>query len=105
MRTSALLGAKNFGFFEIYGVSARTRRVLPSHWGISSYWTASIFYERALKLISSYFPVSFVFFCQISVYLVLVNFIILLAIVLSEQYFKLLQLKMTLVHCRNFLLH
>jgi len=23
--TSALFGAKNFGFFEIYGVSARTR--------------------------------------------------------------------------------
>jgi len=29
MRTSALLGSKNFGFFEIYGVSARTRRVEP----------------------------------------------------------------------------
>jgi len=26
MRTSALFGAKNFGFFEIFGVSARTRR-------------------------------------------------------------------------------
>jgi len=26
MRKSALFGAKNFGFFEIYGVSARTRR-------------------------------------------------------------------------------
>jgi len=26
MRSSALLGAKNFGFFKIYGVSARTRR-------------------------------------------------------------------------------
>jgi len=25
MRTSALFGAKNFEFFEIYGVSARTR--------------------------------------------------------------------------------
>jgi len=25
MRTSALFEAKNFGFFEIYGVSARTR--------------------------------------------------------------------------------
>jgi len=25
MRTYALFGAKNFGFFEIYGVSARTR--------------------------------------------------------------------------------
>jgi len=25
MRTSALFGAKNFGFFEIYGVFARTR--------------------------------------------------------------------------------
>jgi len=25
MRTSALLNAKNFGFFEIYGVSAQTR--------------------------------------------------------------------------------
>jgi len=25
MRMSALFGAKNFGFFEIYGVSARTR--------------------------------------------------------------------------------
>jgi len=28
MRTSALFGAKNFGFFEIY-VSARTRGVEP----------------------------------------------------------------------------
>jgi len=27
MRTSAHFGAKNFGFFEIYGVSARTRWV------------------------------------------------------------------------------
>jgi len=26
MRTSALFGAKNLGFFEIYGVYARTRR-------------------------------------------------------------------------------
>jgi len=26
MRTYALFGAKNFGFFEIYGVSARTRK-------------------------------------------------------------------------------
>jgi len=26
MRTSALFGAKNFGFFEIYDVSARTRK-------------------------------------------------------------------------------
>jgi len=26
MRTSALFGAKNIGFFEIYGVSARTRK-------------------------------------------------------------------------------
>jgi len=26
MRTSALFGAKNFGFFKIYGVSARLRR-------------------------------------------------------------------------------
>jgi len=25
MRTSALFGAKNFGFFEIYGVSAGTK--------------------------------------------------------------------------------
>jgi len=25
MRTTALLGAKNFGFFEIYVVSSRTR--------------------------------------------------------------------------------
>jgi len=25
MRTSTLFGAKNIGFFEIYGVSARTR--------------------------------------------------------------------------------
>jgi len=25
MRTSALFGAKNFGFFEIYSVSARTK--------------------------------------------------------------------------------
>jgi len=25
MRTSALFGAKNFGFFEIYGVSAQTK--------------------------------------------------------------------------------
>jgi len=29
MRTSALFGAKNFEFFEIYDVSARTRRVEP----------------------------------------------------------------------------
>jgi len=28
MRTSALLGAKNFGFFEIYGVSKRKRDLL-----------------------------------------------------------------------------
>jgi len=26
MRTSALFGAKNFGFFEIHGLSERTRR-------------------------------------------------------------------------------
>jgi len=29
MRTSALFGAKNFGIFEIYGVSAGTRGVDP----------------------------------------------------------------------------
>jgi len=29
MRTSALFVAKNLGFFEIFGVSARTRRVEP----------------------------------------------------------------------------
>jgi len=29
MRTSSLFRAKNFGFFEIYGVSARTRGVEP----------------------------------------------------------------------------
>jgi len=29
MRTSALFGVKNFGFFKIYGVSARTRGVEP----------------------------------------------------------------------------
>jgi len=29
MRTSALFGAKNFGFFEIYDVPAQTRRVEP----------------------------------------------------------------------------
>jgi len=29
MRTSALFGTKNFGFFEIYGVSAGTREVEP----------------------------------------------------------------------------
>jgi len=29
MRTSSLFDAKNFGIFEIYGVSARTRRVEP----------------------------------------------------------------------------
>jgi len=29
MRTSALFGAKNFGFFEIYGVSSRIREVEP----------------------------------------------------------------------------
>jgi len=29
MRTSALFGEKNVGFFEIYGVSARTRGVEP----------------------------------------------------------------------------
>jgi len=27
MRTSALFGEKNFGYFEIYGVSARTRGI------------------------------------------------------------------------------
>jgi len=26
MRTSALIGEKNFGFFEIYGVSARSKK-------------------------------------------------------------------------------
>jgi len=29
MRTSAFFGTKKFGFFEIYGVSARTRGVEP----------------------------------------------------------------------------
>jgi len=29
MRTSALSGAKNFGFFEIYGVSVRSKGVEP----------------------------------------------------------------------------
>jgi len=29
MRTSTLFGTKNFEFFEIYGVSARTRGVKP----------------------------------------------------------------------------
>jgi len=29
MRTSAFFGAKTFGFFEVYGVSARTRGVGP----------------------------------------------------------------------------
>jgi len=29
MRTSAIFGAKNFGFFEIYGVFAQTRKVKP----------------------------------------------------------------------------
>jgi len=29
MRTSAFFGAKDFGFFEIYGVPARTRRIEP----------------------------------------------------------------------------
>jgi len=29
MRTSALFGARNFGLFEIYGMSARTRGVEP----------------------------------------------------------------------------
>jgi len=29
MRTFALYGAKNFGYFEIYGVSARTRGAEP----------------------------------------------------------------------------
>jgi len=29
MRTSVFFGAKNFGIFEIYGVSARTREVQP----------------------------------------------------------------------------
>jgi len=29
MRTSSLFGAKNFGFFETYGVSAWTRGVEP----------------------------------------------------------------------------
>jgi len=29
MQTSALFGAKNFGFFQIYGVSTCTMRVEP----------------------------------------------------------------------------
>jgi len=30
IRTSELFGAKNIGFFKIYSVSARTRRVAPA---------------------------------------------------------------------------
>jgi len=46
MRTSALFGAKNFGFFEIYGVSTRTREE-----GVNfSRFCADVFYGRPLKL-------------------------------------------------------
>jgi len=42
MRTSAILGAKKFGFFEIYGVSARTRkkRTIFAILGGRLLWTA-----------------------------------------------------------------
>jgi len=42
MRTSALFGAKNFGFFEIYGVSVQTSGVNISR------ICADVFYEWAL---------------------------------------------------------
>jgi len=54
MRTSALFVAKNFGFFEIYGVSARTREVEPvraffGQEGVSfSRYCADVFYGRPL---------------------------------------------------------
>jgi len=43
MRTSSLSGAKNFGFFEIYGVSARTRGI-ESVWASCGQWRGSKFF-------------------------------------------------------------
>jgi len=55
MRTSALLGAKISGFFEVYGVSARTRRIEPvrtfyGQGGVKlSRFCADVLYGRPLK--------------------------------------------------------
>jgi len=54
MRTSALFGAKNFRFFKIYGVSARTRGRGLSQCGQGrsgvnfSRFGADVFYEQLL---------------------------------------------------------
>jgi len=55
MGTSAVFGAKNFNCFEIYGVSARTRRVsqcghyVVKEGGVSVLWTG-VFCRRPLNL-------------------------------------------------------
>jgi len=49
MRTSALFGAKNFGFLEIYDVSARTRGVEPVRTRVNfSRFCADVLYGRSL---------------------------------------------------------
>jgi len=52
MRTSALFSAKNFRYFKIYGVSARTRWVEPvrtrEEGANFSIFCADVFYERPL---------------------------------------------------------
>jgi len=45
MRTSALFGAKKSGFFEIYGVSARTREVEPLRIFFKQRGMESIFHD------------------------------------------------------------
>jgi len=58
MRMSALFDAKNFGFFEIYGVSARTRGEGLSQCGHFSdkeanfsHFCANVFYGRLVFFI------------------------------------------------------
>jgi len=49
MRTSALFGAKSFGFFEIFGVSARSgREPVRQLWSIFRDFIADVFYGRPL---------------------------------------------------------
>jgi len=57
LRTSALFGEQHFGFFEIYGVSARTRGVEPVQTfcgqgeGVNfSLFCADVFYERSRRV-------------------------------------------------------
>jgi len=59
MRTSALIGAKNFGFFEIYGVTAWTKGRGLSQCGYFadkgeranfSRFCADVFYGRPLTI-------------------------------------------------------